>query len=492
MAATTVTSVQLRREPARVGAPMPPIERLEALCDPGSLRLLRTAVRSPRLGERAAAGDGVIAATGLVHGRPVLCYAEDPGFLGGSLGAQHAATIVELLRLAERGRRPVVGFVSSGGARLQEGLEALSGYGEIFAAMTRLSGTVPQLSVVSGASAGGGAYAPALGDLVIMTRDASMFVTGPAVVAEVMGETVDAASLGGHRVQAANGVAHFVVDDEYAGAALARELLDHLPSAAGDPLPIAPAARPGPGDPGARVPSDPRKVYDVRGVIACLVDEGTLIEYCERWARNIVCGWGRIAGRPAGIVANQPRRLGGVLDADAAQKAARFVRTCHLFGVPLIVLVDTPGFLPGTAQERGAVIRHGAKLVHAFAEARAPKLTVVLRKSFGGAHIAMNCKQLGAQLVLAWPQATLGVMGAEAAVNVMHRRRLAAVKDPARQRKALADAYAAEHLSALGAAQLGFVDQVIEPAQTRDRLASALELLDRPPGAPPSAGNIPL
>jgi acetyl-CoA carboxylase carboxyltransferase component len=469
-----------------------PLDRLEALCDPGTLQLVRTAVRSPALEDRARDGDGVIAGAGTVDGRPVLCYAEDPAFLGGSLGAQHAVTIVELLRLAERGRRPVVGFVSSGGARLQEGLAALGGYAEIFAAMTRLSGVVPQISVVSGASAGGGAYAPALGDLVVMTQDAHMFLTGPGVIAEVMGEKIDAHSLGGPRVQTANGVAQFVVRDELAGAALARELLGLLPSAAGDPLPLEPGAPPGPGDPGEVVPADPRRVYDVRAVIARLADRGELVEYGERWAHNVVCGWVRIAGGPVGVVANQPRRLGGVLDADAAQKAARFVRTCHLFGVPLLALVDTPGFLPGIGQERVGVIRQGAKLVHAFAEAQVPKLTVVLRKSFGGAHIAMNSKQLGADLVLAWPGATLGVMGAEQAVNIIHRRRLLAAPDRASERASLARAYAAQHLSVRRAAELGFVDEVVEPGETRNRLISALELLDRPAQPGHRAGNIPL
>jgi acetyl-CoA carboxylase carboxyltransferase component len=477
---------------ARPDSHFTPLAQLEELCDPGTVRLLRTAVRSPAIGDRAEEGDGVLAATGLVDGRPVLCYAEDPSFLGGSLGAQHAASIVNLLRLAERGRRPVVGFVSSGGARLQEGLAALGGYGEIFAAMTRLSGVVPQISVVSGTSAGGGAYAPALGDIVIMTADASMFLTGPGVISEVMGEEIDAQSLGGARVQAATGVAQFVVADPPAGAALCRELLGLLPQSADDLPHLAPPEPAVPGDPGARVPSDPRRVYDVRDVIVHLVDRGRLVEYGERWARNIVCGWARLAGRPVGLVANQPRYLGGVLDSESAQKAARFVRTCHLFGVPLVALVDTPGFLPGSAQERSGVIRHGAKLVHAFAEARVPKLTVVLRKSFGGAHIAMNSKQLGADLVLAWPQATLGVMGAEQAVSVMHRRRLVALDDPADERSALARAYAAQHLHVRHAAELGFVDQVIEPIHTRDRLIGALELLDRPASGHPGARNIPL
>jgi acetyl-CoA carboxylase carboxyltransferase component len=469
-----------------------PEDRLAALCDPGSLRLLRTAVRSHRLADRAVSGDGVVAATGLVGGRPILCYAEDQAFLGGSLGAAHAASIVELLRLAERGRRPVVGFVSSAGARLQEGLAALGGYGEIFAAMTRLSGVVPQVSIVSGVSAGGGAYAPALGDVVIMTREASMFLTGPGVVREVMGEDVDAATLGGPKVQAANGVCHMLADDEAHAAVLVRELLGLFPSAAGDPLPMARPMPPLPGDPGEMVPADPRKVYDVRDVLARLLDDGRALEYGERWARNLVCAWGRIEGIPVGIVANQPRYIGGVLDAEAAQKGARFVRTCHLFGIPIVAVVDTPGFLPGTKQEAAGVIRHGAKLVHAFAEARVPKLTVTLRKSFGGAHIAMNSKQLGADLCLAWPQATLGVMGAVQAVNIVHRRHLAAVEDGPAERATLAAAYADEHLGAHLAAEHGYVDEVVEPAHTRDRLAVALQLLDRPPVGRAHSGNVPL
>jgi len=472
--------------------PLTPEDRLAALVDPGSLRLLRTTVRSERLADRAVDGDGVVAATGLVGGRPVLCYAEDPKFFGGSLGAAHAASIVELLRLAERGRRPVIGFVSSAGARLQEGLAALGGYGEIFAAMTRLSGVVPQISIVSGVSAGGGAYAPALGDLVVMTKDASMFLTGPGVVREVMGEDVDAATLGGWRVQSANGVCHMLADDELHAAAMVRELLGMLPSAAGDPLPIARPLPPLPGDPASYVPDNPRKVYDVRDVLSRILDDGRALEYGERWARNVVCAWGRIEGMPVGVVANQPRYLGGVLDAEAAQKAGRFIRTCNLFGVPLLAVVDTPGFMPGTAQEKAGVIRHGAKLVHAFAEARVPKLTVVLRKSFGGAHIAMNSKQLGADLVLAWPQATLGVMGAEQAVGIMHRRHLAAVDDFPAARRELADEYADQHLGAARAAEQGFVDEVVEPAHTRDRLAATYQLLDRVPVGPAPARNVPL
>jgi acetyl-CoA carboxylase carboxyltransferase component len=382
--------------------------------------------------------------------------------------------------------------VSSAGARLQEGLAALAGYGEIFAAMTQLSGVVPQISILSGVSAGGGAYSPALGDVVIMTRDASMFLTGPGVVRDVMGEDVDAISLGGAKVQSANGVCHMVADDESEAVRMARDLLGLLPSAAGDALPIAPPLPSLTGDPDDVVPTDPRKVYDVRDVLERIVDDGWLLQYGELWARNIVCAWARVEGRPVGVVANQPRYIGGVLDAEAAQKAARFVRTCHLFGVPLVAFVDTPGFMPGTKQESAGVIRHGAKLVHAFAEARVPKLTVTLRKSFGGAHIAMNSKGLGADLCFAWPQATLGVMGAEQAVNIVHRRHLAAAEDVAAERANLATAYAEEHLGAHHAASQGYVDEVIEPSQTRDRLAAAFAVLDRTPVGDARARNVPL
>ncbi len=369
---------------------------------------------------------------GEIDGRPVVVYAEDPKALGGSLGAAHAQSICRALDIAERAQVPVVGLVSSAGARLQEGLAALAGYGEIFHRIVKLSGVVPQISVVCGPSAGGGAYAPALTDLVIMTREAAMFLTGPGVVREVMGEDVDAAGLGGPRVQSANGVCHLVGDDEAHAVELARRALSYLPSVAGGPL----AQRPyswDPCDPGRHVPSEHRKVYDVRDVIGDIVDRGSTFELAPRWARNVVTAFARIEGSPVGVLANQPRHLGGVIDADAAQKAARFVRTCHLFGLPLVVLVDTPGFLPGTKQEGAGVIRHGAKLVHAFAEADVPKITFVLRKSYGGAHIAMNSGALGADMTFAWPDAQLGVMGAPQAVQFVNKREIAAADDPGRR-----------------------------------------------------------
>lgn len=454
-----------------------PLERLEALCDPGSVQVLRSRVSSPRLGGRSAPGDGVVGATGLVAGRPIAAYAQDGTFFGGSLGERHADTVVRVLQTAGRARIPVVAFVESGGARMQEGTAALAGYGRIFRESVALGGLVPQISVVSGASAGGGAYSPALTDLIVMTEDASMFLTGPGIVREALGEEIDAASLGGPRVHERNGVCHLVEHDEAAAAVRVRDLLGYLPSATGDPLPRVQSLAPLLSDPGAAVPVEPRRAYDVREALAGLVDGPSLLELCPRWARNVVTALARIDGRPVGVVANQPRYLGGVLDAAGSEKAARFVRFCDSFGLPLVVIVDTPGFMPGSRQEQAGVIRHGASLVRAFAAARVPKLTVVLRKSYGGAYITMNSRDLGADLVLAWPSAELGIMSARAAVGIVNRRELRAAPDAEAERARLADAYADEHLRAEAAAAEGFVDEIVEPAHTRARLTGALRTL---------------
>ena len=452
-----------------------PRERLESLCDPGSFMALRSAVRSPR-GD--ANGDGVLSGAGTVGGRPVFCYAQDPTYMGGSLGEQHAESIVRALELAGQSGAPVVGFIESGGARLQEGHQALAGYGRIFRASVELQELVPQISIVCGVSAGGGAYSPALTDFVVMTEQARMFLTGPRVVREALGEEVTMEELGGPAVHQTNGVCQFVAADLPAATSLARELLSLLPARIGD---RAPAAAPSPaagGDPSEPVPDDPRRVYDVREVIARLVDGGRLLELDERWARNMVTGLARLEGRTVGIVANQPRWLGGVIDAAASEKAALFVERCHRFRVPLVVLVDTPGFMPGTKQERAGVIRHGASLLRAFAAARVPKVTVVLRKAYGGAVITMNSRGLGADMVFAWPEAEIGIMSARQAVGIVERRRLEASDDPEALRAQLADAYEAEHLTAPAAAGSGFVDEVIEPRATRARLDWALRTLE--------------
>jgi acetyl-CoA carboxylase carboxyltransferase component len=397
-----------------------------------------------------------------------------------------------VMELAERAGAPVVGFIASGGARMDDGIAALAGYGRIFRHNVRLSGRVPQISVISGVSAGGGSYSPALTDFVVMTEESAMFLTGPAVVRDVMGEEVDAPGLGGPRVHAHNGVAQFVAGDDLAAIQTVRDLLSFFPQRAGETPPLgAPAAVPAV-DPHSLVPVSARKVYDVRGVIETLVDGGNLLEVSERWARNVVTALARIDGRPVGVIANQPWYLGGVIDASAAEKAARFVRTCNAFGLPLVVLVDTPGFLPGTKQEGAGVIRHGAKLLHAFAEAVVPKVTVVLRKAYGGAYICMNSKDLGADLSLAWPDAEIGIMGPKQAVGIVHKRALAEADDPEAERDRLADAYADEHVSAAVAAREGFVDELVEPRDTRRRLAGALASLSHAGLYGNGPGNIPL
>jgi acetyl-CoA carboxylase carboxyltransferase component len=386
----------------------------------------------------------------------------------------------------------VIGFIESAGARMQEGLAALSGYGSIFREHVALSGLVPQISIVCGPAAGGSAYGPALNDFVIMTARSAMFLTGPAVVTEVTGEEIDMSSLGGTRVHERNGVCHLTAPTEVDAALMARELLAYLPQHGADTQHVWPAEDAPAAPPEQAVPSQPRKVYDVRHVAAALVDGGRLMEISPRWSRNIVCALARVEGRAIGIIANQPQHLGGVLDASAAQKAARFVRTCNSFGLPLLVLVDTPGFLPGSRQEQDGVIRHGAKLVHAFAEATVPSVTVILRKAFGGAFIAMNSKALGADYVFAWPNAEVGVMGAEQAVGILNRREIAAADDPAVHRQSLAGDYSAEHLHVDGATADGFIDEAIAPSSTRERVSSCLETLAAVERPQSRARNIPL
>jgi acetyl-CoA carboxylase carboxyltransferase component len=462
---STATLAAVRPEPATLSA----LDRLLALCDPGSFQPIRSRVSSAVLGERAVPGDGVVAGAGRVNGRPVFCYAQDASFLGGSLGEAHADSIVRMFELAGRAKAPIVGFVESGGARMQEGVDALGGYGRIFRATVGLRGRVPRISIVSGLSAGGGAYAPALTDFVIMSGQSSMFLTGPRVVKEALGEDVTAEELGGPGVHERTGVCHLTAADHVAAADLARRLLAY-----GSPAPGMPA--PGP-DPGSFVPADGRKVYDVRDVVRAIADDGSFLELGARWARNMAIGLARIDGRAVAVIANQPKHLGGVIDAAGSEKASWMVGRADRLGLPLVVLVDTPGFMPGTRQERAGVIRHGAGLLEAFAAATVPKVTVVLRKAFGGAFITMNSKDLGADLVLGWPQAEIGVMGAIPAVGIIHRRQLAVATDPETERARLAALYAEEHLSASAAAARGAVDETIAPSATRDRLAGALEAL---------------
>jgi acetyl-CoA carboxylase carboxyltransferase component len=433
--------------------------RLELLFDAGSFRPTRSMV-----------GDGVLAGSGRVNGRVVCAWAQDGAFKGGSLGTRGGETIARTIQRAASLGVPVVGFPHSGGARLQEGVAALHAYSAIFRAQALA--TVPQISVIGGPCAGGAAYSPALGDLTIMAGpEARMFLTGPAVVEKVTREQVTALELGGPKVHGRNGVAHLVAENDVHAAELVRTALAHLPSQVGGPLPLHPPADPAPGDPGAVLPERERQVYDVRDVAARLVDGGELLELAPRWARNLVVGFARIDGTPVGIIANQPKYLGGCLDAEASQKGAWFVDLCDRFGLPLVVLVDTPGFLPGVSQEQAGVIRHGASLLRAFGAATTPRITLTLRQAYGGAHIVMNSRDLGSDLTLAWPHAKIGVMGPRQAVEVVNRREIAAGADA----QALADAYAAEHLPVRVAASRGFIDEIVAPSETRERIAFALE-----------------
>ena len=433
--------------------------RLELLFDAGSFRPIRSAV-----------GDGVLSGSGRVQGRAVVAWAQDGAFKGGSLGSSGGETIARTIARADALGVPVVGFPHSGGARLQEGVAALTAYAAIFRAQAQA--TVPMISVVSGPCAGGAAYSPALGDFVVMTADAVMFLTGPKIIERVTREQISAADLGGPKVHGANGVSHMVARDDVHAAELVRELLTYLPDSlgAGSPL-VPPADAPG-NDPSDALPESDRKVYDVREVAMRLTDRGGFFELSPRWARNLVVGFGRIEGRAVGVIANQAKHLGGCLDAGAAEKGAWFVDMCDRFGIPLVVLADTPGFLPGATQEQAGVLRHGASLLRAFGRATVPRVTVTMRQAYGGAHIVMNSRDLGATLTLAWPNARIGVMGARQAVELVRRREIEAGADAA----LLAEAYEAEHLPVRVAAAAGFVDEVIEPSQTRDRIAHVLEL----------------
>lgn len=450
--------------------------RIDSVCDRGSFHPIRTAVLSRR-DRRREAGDGVLAGSCAIGGRPAFVYAQDPAFLGGSLGAAQAETIVRILAAARQSGVPAVGLIHSGGARMDEGAAALEGYGRIFTEHVRSSGWIPQLSVIYGTSAGGGCYSPALNDLVIMCRKASMFLTGPKVVEEVLGERLGKEELGGPGVHATNGVAPLVAADDADAARLVRSVLSFLPQNSSEPPPLSQPAPAPEASPAALVPSSSRRVYDVAAVVAAIADRGSVLELGDRWARNLWVGLARLAGRPVGIVANQPRHRAGVLDSATAEKGAWFIGLCDDYGLPLVVLEDTPGFMPGSAEESRGVIRHGAKLVRAFARAGVPRITVVLRKGFGGAFITMNSRALGADLVLAWPGAEIGIMAATQAVGIQHARDLAAAADPDGLRARLADAYRGEHTTAAVAAADGIVDEVVAPDATRERLIAALAAL---------------
>lgn len=470
--------------------PVTAYNRVRALLDDGPFDQIRSAVVSRADDVASVPGDGVVAGFGQINGRPVAVYAQDGAFMAGSLGVAHADTIVRLIQIARERGMPVVGIVESGGARLQEGVLALDGYARIFREMVAARNVIPQISLIIGNAAGGGAYSPALGDFVVMAGSASMFLTGPWVVREAMSEDIDAASLGGPRVHGANGVADLVTPDVPSAVRAVRNLLGFLPSTIGESSPreqISASRQRPESNPGKAVPARGREVYDMRDPIHQIVDSPVRsagqnvgppwMELNPRWGRSMVTGFGRVDGRVVGIVANQPRWLGGTIDFAASEKAARFVGLCDRFGIPLVVLVDTPGFLPGSKQEAAGVIRHGASLVAAFAAATVPRMTVVLRKAFGGAYIVMNSRGLGADMVLAWPGAEIGVMAPVTAIKLTNRRRFADL-DPvevAEQSSQLESEYFERHCSAAAAASLGMVDEVIEPIETRGRIARFLE-----------------
>lgn len=469
-------------------------ERIDLLLDKGSFQEIGGFRRHRSVGfgmeGKRPHTDGVVTGWGLVYGRRVFVYAHDFRVFGGSLGEAHAEKIQKVLDLAYETGTPVVGLNDGAGARIQEGVGALAGYGGIFARNVRASGVVPQISVVLGPCAGGAAYSPALTDFVFMVRDiAQMFVTGPDVVRAVTGEEISQDGLGGADTHSGDsGVAHFAYDDERSCLTDVRFLLSLLPDNNRELPPRLPSV-----DPADRscdrirhiVPTDSSRSYDVREVIGEITDEGGFFEVHEAWAANIVCALARLDGYVVGIVANQPSHLAGVLDIRASEKAARFVRFCDAFNIPLVTLVDVPGFMPGVAQEHGGIIRHGAKLLYAYCDATVPRVQVIMRKSYGGAHIVMDSLSIGSDLSLAWPTNEVAVMGAEGAANVVFRKEIAAADDPEAARARRIREYRDELMHPYHAAERGFVDEVIDPAETRTALISALAALrgkhvDRP------------
>jgi acetyl-CoA carboxylase carboxyltransferase component len=478
-------------------------ERLEKLLDPGSFVELDRFVRhrNPHFGmmERRPWGDAVVTGYGTIFGRKVFVFSQDFTVFGGTLSESFAEKICKVMDLALKYGCPVIGINDSGGARIQEGVVSLGGYAEIFWRNVQASGVVPQISLVMGPTAGGAVYSPAMTDFVLMVKETSyMFITGPEVVKTVTGEDVTFEELGGAATHASkSGVAHLTADDETACLEDARYLLSFLPQNNAEPPPSFP-----PSDPVDRedreldtfVPENPNKPYDMRDVVLRVVDDAEFLEIHEHWAENIVCGFARVGGHPVGIVANNPKALAGTLDIDSSVKAARFVRTCDAFNVPLVTFVDVPGFLPGTAQEWGGIIRHGAKLLYAYSEATVPKIAVITRKAYGGAYDVMSSKHIRADFNFAWPSAEVAVMGPEGAVNIVFRKELEEADDPDARRAELIADYREQFANPYTAAERGYVDDVIEPRRTRPILCDALatSLTKREPRPPRKHGNIPL
>jgi len=480
-------------------------ERVEAFLDDGSFvetdALARHRSTSFGMQRQRPYGDGVVTGYGTVDGRPVCVFSQDFTVFGGSLGQVFGEKIVKVMDLAMKTGCPVIGINDSGGARIQEGVVSLGLYGEIFFRNVRSSGVIPQLSLVMGPCAGGAVYSPAVTDFTLMVDKTShMFITGPDVIKTVTGEDVGFEELGGaHAHNTKSGVAHFLASDENDCLDLARELLSYLPSnnldepPAFDPVPVLDVTAEDLELDGL-VPDSANQPYDMHTVIEHVLDDGNLLEVHALFARNIICGFGRVDGRSVGVVANQPLHFAGTLDIDASEKAARFVRTCDAFNIPVLTFVDVPGFLPGTGQEWNGIIRRGAKLIYAYAEATVPKVTVITRKAYGGAYDVMGSKHLGADLNLAWPTAQIAVMGAQGAVNILYRRQLADAADPEGRRAELVTDYEDHLANPYVAAERGYVDAVIPPSETRAQVVRALRALrgKRETLPPKKHGNIPL
>jgi propionyl-CoA carboxylase beta chain len=480
-------------------------ERIDFLLDEGSFeetdKLVRHRSREFGMEDQIIDGDGFITGYGLIHGRPVYVFAQDFTVFGGSLSEMNAKKIVKIMDLALKTGAPVIGLNDSGGARIQEGVLSLAGYADIFLRNTLASGVVPQISAIMGPCAGGAVYSPALTDFIFMVENTShMFVTGPDVIKTVTHEDVTKETLGGAMTHnATSGVAHFLAHDDTECLRMIRELLSYLPQnnrddaerrACTDPADRADAAL------DTIVPAESNQPYDIKDVIHRIVDNGDFFEVHEHWARNIVVGFARMDGASVGIVANQPAFLAGCLDIDSSTKGARFVRFCDAFNIPILTFEDVPGFLPGTAQEFGGIIRHGAKLLYAYSEATVPKITVITRKAYGGAYCVMGSKHLRTDVNLAWPAAEIAVMGAEGAVNIVYRRELAAAKGEAQDavRRAKTEEFRERFANPFIAAEHGFLDDVIEPHETRPRVIRALKMLETKVDTMPRKkhGNIPL
>lgn len=478
-------------------------ERLNLLLDEGSFRELDMFVthRCTDFGmeKNRPVGDSVVTGWGAIDGRLVYVFVQDFTVFGGSVSKVHGEKICKVMDLAMKNGAPLIGVNDSGGARIQEGVDSLWAYGEIFTRNTLASGVIPQISVIMGPCAGGAVYSPAITDFIFMVQETShMFITGPQVIRAVTGEEVSQEALGGaaaHSVK--SGVAHFMGADEPQTLAMVRRLLSFLPqNNLEDPPRVEPADDPGRVDErlDTLVPDDPSKPYDMKEIILRVVDDGDFMEVHERYATNFIIGFARMDGRPVGIVAQQPKILAGVIDINAADKGARFIRFCDCFNVPLVTFCDTPGFMPGVAQEHGGIIRHGAKMLYAYAEATVPKVAVITRKAYGGAYIVMSSKHLRGDVNYAWPSAEIAVMGPQGAVNIIARTEIKEAEDPEARRAELLEDYRDKFANPYVAASRGYIDDVIEPHETRARLINALEMLQnkQDTNPPKKHGNIPL